>query len=60
MSKGEKKIEIYGSDIRGGSSMKGGPWTGGRFLPTPSQPSQTYVCFGLRHLLIMVEIAIRP
>jgi hypothetical protein len=32
MSKGKKKMEIYGSDIRGGSSMKGGPWTGGSFL----------------------------
>jgi hypothetical protein len=25
-------MEIYGSDIRGGSSMKMGPWTGGSFL----------------------------
>jgi hypothetical protein len=25
MSKGKKKMEIYGSDIRGGSSVKGGP-----------------------------------
>jgi hypothetical protein len=32
MSKGRKKMEIYGLDIRGGSSMKGGPWTGGSFL----------------------------
>jgi hypothetical protein len=32
MSKGKKKMKIYGSDIRGGSSMKGGPWTGGSFL----------------------------
>jgi hypothetical protein len=32
MSKGKKKMEIYGSDIREGSSMKGGPWTGGSFL----------------------------
>ena len=28
MSKGKKKMEIYGSDIRGGSSMKGGPLNG--------------------------------
>ena len=25
VSKGKKKMEIYGSDIQGGSSMKGGP-----------------------------------
>jgi hypothetical protein len=28
MSKGKKKMEIYGSDIRGGSSMKGGSLNG--------------------------------
>jgi hypothetical protein len=42
MSKGKKKLEIYGSDIRKRSSMKGSPWTGGSFLADAGDAYITY------------------